>query len=96
MLKRHIVFFVTHQYEFAHRFHDGYRERTLLCGPKDRLTGSAVQAETWEPLQTSYGPDLYQTIFKGMTRSKGSDMPEFVWIGIGGFVGANLRYLVQT
>lgn len=66
LLERHIkVFFVTHQYEFAHRFHDGYRERTLFLRAERQTDGSRTfKLRPGEPLQTSYGPDLYQTIFK--------------------------------
>jgi hypothetical protein len=54
------VFFVTHQYDLAHRFQAEYDERTLfLRADRDRTFALTVG----EPLPTSFGGDLYLRIF---------------------------------
>ncbi len=62
--KRIKVFFVTHQYEFAHGFYDRKMENAIFL----RAERQADRARTFkliegEPLQTSYGEDLYKGIF---------------------------------
>jgi DNA mismatch repair ATPase MutS len=58
------VFFVTHLYDFAHRFHD--KNLTKGCflraerQPDGSRTFKLIEAE---PLETSYGEDLYKKIF---------------------------------
>ena len=58
------VFFVTHQYEFAHGFYAINMENFLflLAGRQTDTTRSFKLSEG-EPLQTSYGEDLYNNIF---------------------------------
>jgi DNA mismatch repair ATPase MutS len=65
LIERRIkVFFVTHQYEFARRFY----AKQLPCALFLRAERLADGTRTFkivqgEPLQTSYGADLYQRIF---------------------------------
>jgi hypothetical protein len=58
------VFFVTHLYEFARSFYDQAMEHALFLRaerqPDGRRTFKLIEGE---PLQTSYGEDLYRTIF---------------------------------
>jgi len=58
------VFFVTHQYEFAHGFYEMNKNYFLflLAGRQTDTTRSFKLSEG-EPLQTSYGEDLYHNIF---------------------------------
>jgi DNA mismatch repair ATPase MutS len=62
--KRIEVFFVTHLYEFAHRFYAQNRANALFLRadrqPDGRRTFKLLEGE---PLQTSYGEDLYKRIF---------------------------------
>jgi DNA mismatch repair ATPase MutS len=62
--KRIKVFFVTHFYEFAHGFYDEHLENALFLRadrqPDGRRTFKLLEGE---PLQTSYGEDLYEKIF---------------------------------
>lgn len=63
LLERHIkVFFVTHQYIFAAGFiHD---EKTIFLRAERRSDGTrSFKLKNGEPLETSYGEDLYKTIF---------------------------------
>jgi len=65
LLARRIkVFFVTHLYDFAHGFYDREMDNAIFLRA-ERQTGGArpfkiIEAE---PLQTSYGEDLYDGIF---------------------------------
>ena len=58
------VFFVTHLYEFAHGLYDKRTEGSLFLRaerlPDGRRTFRVIEGE---PLQTSYGEDLYKRIF---------------------------------
>ena len=59
------VFFVTHQYEFAHSFYDNRLENTIFLRAERKPDGGRTfKVIAGEPLQTSYGEDLYQTVFK--------------------------------
>ncbi|MDI6619785.1 MAG: DNA mismatch repair protein MutS [Clostridiales bacterium] len=62
------VFFVTHLYEFAHGFYDKKMENAIFLRA-DRQTdgGRTFKLIPGEPLQTSYGEDLYNRIFCGNT-----------------------------
>jgi DNA mismatch repair ATPase MutS len=62
--KRIKVFFVTHQYEFAHGFYDKKIGNAIFLRA-ERKTGGArtFKLIEGEPLQTSYGEDLYNRIF---------------------------------
>src|SRR5439155_19374222 len=58
--KRIKVFFVTHLYEFAHGFYDKHMENAMFLRadrqPDGRRTFKLIEGE---PLQTSFGEDLY-------------------------------------
>jgi DNA mismatch repair ATPase MutS len=59
------VFFVTHMYELAHSFDGGSRGGAVLflrAGRREDGTRTFKVSEG-EPLQTSYGKDLYERIF---------------------------------
>ncbi len=62
--KRIQVFFVTHLYEFAHGFYDKKMESAMFLRA-DRQTDGRRTFKLFEgePLQTSYGEDLYNRIF---------------------------------
>lgn len=58
------VFFVTHLYELARWFHDKHTDNAMFLRAErlsdGRRTFKIIEGE---PLQTSYGPDLYRRIF---------------------------------
>jgi hypothetical protein len=59
------VFFVTHLYEFAHGFYDMRLEDALfLRAERQSDGGRTFKMIEGEPLQTSYGEDLYNRIFE--------------------------------
>jgi DNA mismatch repair ATPase MutS len=58
--KRIKVFFVTHFYAFAHRFYDQQLENVMfLLAERRNDGGRTFKVVEGEPLQTSYGEDLY-------------------------------------
>lgn len=58
------VFFVTHLYEFAHRFHRQKGETATFLRAERQTDGKRTfKLIKGEPLQTSYGEDLYKIIF---------------------------------
>ena len=62
--KRIKVFFVTHQYEFAHGFYDRKMENAIFLRAERQADGARTfKLIEGEPLQTSYGEDLYKGIF---------------------------------
>jgi len=62
--KRIKVFFVTHLYEFARCFHDKKSGKSLFLRALRQSDGRRTfKLIDGEPLQTSYGEDLYKTIF---------------------------------
>jgi DNA mismatch repair ATPase MutS len=62
--KRIKVFFVTHLYAFAHRFYDQQLENVMfLLAERRNDGGRTFKLVEGEPLQTSYGEDLYTQIF---------------------------------
>ena len=64
--KRIKVFFVTHLYEFAHGFHDRKMEDAIFLRAERQTDGGRTfRLIEGEPLQTSYGEDLYNRIFVG-------------------------------
>jgi DNA mismatch repair ATPase MutS len=65
LLDRRIkVFFVTHQYEFAHDFHDKKIENAIFLRAERKADGGRTyKVIEGEPLQTSYGKDLYHRVF---------------------------------
>jgi DNA mismatch repair ATPase MutS len=65
LLEKHVkIFFVTHSYEFAHGFVGSPTGNVIFLRaerqPDGRRTFKLIEAE---PLQTSYGEDLYRAIF---------------------------------
>lgn len=71
------VFFVTHLYEFARGFFDSNRADALFLSPERRADGTRTfRLVKGEPVETSYGEDLYQKIFadklKGSCASRAS------------------------
>lgn len=66
LLEKHIkVFFVTHLYEFARGFYDENLDEVLfLRAERQSGGGRTFKLIEGEPLQTSYGGDLYQEIFE--------------------------------
>jgi DNA mismatch repair ATPase MutS len=65
LLERRIkVFFVTHLYEFAHRFSAKRTENAIFLRAERQADGARTfKLLEGEPLQTSYGEDLYKRIF---------------------------------
>ncbi|QGP93802.1 DNA mismatch repair protein MutS [Neomoorella glycerini] len=65
LLEKHIkVFFVTHLYEFAHGFFDKKMATALFLRAERQADGTRTfKLIEGEPLQTSYGEDLYNSIF---------------------------------
>jgi len=62
--KRIKVFFVTHLYEFARGFYDKKKENVIFLRAERQTDGGRTfKVIEGEPLQTSYGDDLYKTIF---------------------------------
>jgi DNA mismatch repair ATPase MutS len=63
--KRIKVFFVTHLYEFAHAFYDKKMETAIFLRAERQTDGGRTfKIMEGEPLQTSYGEDLYSRIFE--------------------------------
>jgi hypothetical protein len=66
--KRIKVFFVTHLYEFAHGFYDKKMENALFLRADRQADGRRTfKLLEGEPLQTSFGEDVYQRIFSTNT-----------------------------
>jgi len=65
LLERHIkVFFVTHLYHFANSFFEGKTQDALFLRAERRPDGTRTfRLVEAEPLETSYGEDLYEEIF---------------------------------
>jgi DNA mismatch repair ATPase MutS len=62
--KRIKIFYVTHLYEFARGFFDQNRENTLFLRAERKDDGTRTfRLLEGEPLETSYGEDLYRQIF---------------------------------
>jgi DNA mismatch repair ATPase MutS len=66
LLEKHIkVFFVTHLYEFAYNIYNRKMGNTLFLRADRQNDGSRTyKIIVGEPLQTSYGEDLYKNIFE--------------------------------
>jgi DNA mismatch repair ATPase MutS len=67
LLDRHVkVFFVTHLYHFAHSFFVRRSDRATFLRAERRPDGTRpFKLIEGEPLQTSYGEDLYRAVFSG-------------------------------
>lgn len=65
LLEKHIkVYFVTHLYEFANDFYKQKRDDTIFLRAERQSDGHRTyKINEGEPLQTSYGEDLYNKIF---------------------------------
>jgi DNA mismatch repair ATPase MutS len=62
--KRIKVFFVTHQFEFAHGFYDKKMENAIFLRAERKSDGERTfKLIEGEPLQTSYGEDVYRAVF---------------------------------
>ena len=62
--KRVKVFFVTHQYEFAHSMYDRSGDGAIFLRAERLADGTRTfKLVQGEPLQTSFGRDLYDSIF---------------------------------
>lgn len=60
------IFFVTHLYEFAHVFYNRKISNVTFLRAERQADGHRTfKLVEGEPLQTSFGADLYQTIFGG-------------------------------
>ena len=69
------VFFVTHQYEFAHGlWADQMDSAVFLRAEREAAGQRTFKLRPGEPLQTSFGADLYQEIFGGAAQSAGGRM----------------------
>jgi DNA mismatch repair ATPase MutS len=63
--KRIKIFFVTHLYQFAHDFYEKKMEHAIFLRAERQADGNRTfKLIEGEPLQTSYGEDLYNRIFK--------------------------------
>jgi DNA mismatch repair ATPase MutS len=70
------VFFVTHLYEFAHGFYDKKMENAIfLRAERQPDGGRTFKLSEGEPLQTSYGEDLYNKIFNSIAGNDGIKSP---------------------
>lgn len=65
LLEKHIqLFFVTHFYELSHGYYQQKQENTLFLRAQRQADGSrSFRLTEGEPLQTSFGEDLYHKIF---------------------------------
>jgi len=64
--KRVKIFFVTHLYHFANTFYERPHDDTKFLRAERRADGTRpFKLIEGPPLQTSYGPDLYESIFAG-------------------------------
>jgi DNA mismatch repair ATPase MutS len=64
--KRIKIFFVTHLYEFAHDIYlQGMPNAMFLRAERQSDGERTFKLIEGEPLQTSYGEDLYNRIFNG-------------------------------
>jgi len=62
--KRITVFFVTHLYEFAHGFYNEKMANAMFLRAERQTDGRRTfKVIEGEPLQTSYGEDVYNRIF---------------------------------
>jgi hypothetical protein len=76
LLERHVkIFFVTHLYEFARAFFDQRINEAIFLRAERRPDGARTfKLHRGQPLQTSYGGDLYHRIFKAGTAVDKAEM----------------------
>jgi DNA mismatch repair ATPase MutS len=68
------VFFVTHLYDFAHGYFESRTEKMLfLRAGRQENTERTFKLIEGEPLKTSYGEDLYRSIFDEEPNTKSLD-----------------------
>jgi len=72
LLERRVkVLFVTHQYEFARNFYEKKMANALFLRAERKSGGERTfKIVEGEPLETSYGEDLYDRIFSGAARKE--------------------------
>ena len=64
LAKRIKVFFVTHMYDFAHGFYERNAADTVFLRAERREDGTRTfRMVKGEPTETSYGEDVYRTVF---------------------------------
>jgi len=64
------VFFITHQYDFARTFYEKKMANALFLRAERKADGERTfKVVSGEPLETSYGEDLYDHIFLGAAPS---------------------------
>ncbi|WP_454872107.1 MutS-related protein [Paraburkholderia xenovorans] len=65
LVGRHVkVFFVTHMYEFSHGLYEAMKDQAVFLRADRREGGKRTfKVSPGEPLQTSFGEDLYTQIF---------------------------------
>ena len=65
LIEHHVtVFFVTHLYEFAHTFFNQKQNHSLFLRAERKIDGARTyKISPGEPLQTSFGNDLYREVF---------------------------------
>ncbi|MDA4131561.1 MAG: DNA mismatch repair protein MutS, partial [Thaumarchaeota archaeon] len=74
--KRVKVYFVTHQYEFAQSLYEKKMPTATFLRAERKAGGERTfRVVQGEPLQTSYGEDLYDRIFLGVAPSPASAAP---------------------
>jgi DNA mismatch repair ATPase MutS len=74
--KRIKIFFVTHLYEFAHGFYDKKVQNAIFLRAERQPDGARTfKLSEGEPLQTSYGEDLYNKIFNPIASNDGIESP---------------------
>lgn len=66
LLERRIkIFFVTHQYELAHSFYERGMQNAIFLRAERKAGGKRTyKLFEGEPLQTSFGEDVYHTVFR--------------------------------
>ena len=71
LLEKHIkIFFVTHLYEFARGFFDRQIDEAMFLRAERKADGTRTfRLVEGEPLDTSYGQDLYRQIFESDRQS---------------------------
>ena len=74
LLETHVkVFFVTHLYEFAHGLWEGKMDRAIfLCAERKADGSRTFKLFLGEPVQTSFGADLYDKIFEAAAERTGT------------------------
>jgi hypothetical protein len=71
--KRLKVFFVTHLYEFARGFFNGKMADAMFLRAERHADGTRTfRLIEGEPLETSYGEDVYRQVFAAPSREEGA------------------------